>query len=150
MNLLARLRSQGLRIVARSGRLLVEPKAAITEATRTTIRINKAALLRELEAETRERHRAIQAACEAAQLGQYRTALLLGRLHLCGNCASFTFGLDPAGPGACTKFGDGPVPFAAPFWCSGFTPSRTPIAPELLPAHRRAPAQEALQSTDEH
>jgi hypothetical protein len=111
----------------------VEPRAAITEATRATIRINKAALLRELEAETQDRRQVIRAASEGTQLRQYRDALVLGRLHLCGNCARFVFGPDPAGPGVCSKFGFGLVPFLAPFWCSAFAPSDNPVAPELLP-----------------
>jgi hypothetical protein len=77
--------------------------------------------------------RAIAKAIEAARLVDYRAALLLGRLHLCGNCVQFTFGPDIAGSGSCALFGDGLVPFAMPFYCSKFQASATPAAPSFLP-----------------
>ena len=78
------------------------------------------------------RKRAITAARESAHIDDFLEALLLGRLHLCGNCSCFTFGSDPGGPGVCSKFGDGLAPFL-PFWCAGFEVSRSPAAPDFLP-----------------
>jgi hypothetical protein len=133
MGVLAHLRNQGLRITADGGRLLVEPRAAITEAIKSTIRVNKGAILRELSAEASDRHTAIQAAGQAARpvLDDFRQALALGRLHVCGNCSRYTFGTDPAGGGTCSLHGDGLLAFL-PFDCRDFTGAETPTAPASL------------------
>jgi hypothetical protein len=68
MSTLASLRRHGLRVKSDAGRLLVEPRAALTEALRSTIRINKGAILRELSAEAATRWQAIIAARETAPL----------------------------------------------------------------------------------
>jgi hypothetical protein len=68
MPLLRALRAQGLRITADGQRILVSPREALSEAAKATIRINKAAILRELEAETSERQAAIIVARDAAGL----------------------------------------------------------------------------------
>jgi hypothetical protein len=77
--------------------------------------------------------RAIGRAIEAARLTDFRAALILGRLHLCGNCAHYSFGADPATSGSCELFGDGLMPFAMPFYCVKFVPSVAPVAPDYLP-----------------
>jgi hypothetical protein len=51
MDYLSALRDQGLRVDAEAGRLVVGPRAALTEAVRTTIRINRDAIVRELAEE---------------------------------------------------------------------------------------------------
>jgi len=69
----------------------------------------------------------------AKGLDDFREALLLGRLHLCGNCSRYTFGSDPAGAGTCAIHGDGLVAFAMPFRCRDFAVSKNPIASDYLP-----------------
>jgi hypothetical protein len=133
MSTLASLRRHGLRVMSDAGRLLVEPRAALTDALRSTIRINKGAILRELSTEAATRRKAIIAAREAAPLEEYRAALLLGRLHICGNCSRYSFGFDPAGPGTCFKHGEGLLAFRMPFQCSSFQASRTPAVPQYMP-----------------
>jgi hypothetical protein len=76
--------------------------------------------------------RAIIAARDAAPLADFRAALLLGRLVICGNCAHFAFGAEAGGVGHCRRFGCEAWPFA-PFVCSGFTMSPTPTAEAYLP-----------------
>jgi hypothetical protein len=76
---------------------------------------------------------AVRLALEAASLAEYRAALILGRLHLCGNCSRYTFASDPASAGACAIHGDGLLAFAMPFGCRDFAASTTPAAPEYLP-----------------
>ena len=139
MGVLAHLREHGLRITADGGRLLVEPRTAITEAIKSTIRVNKGAILRELSAEASDRRTAIQAAAQAASpvLDDFRQALVLGRLHVCGNCSRYTFGQDPAGAGTCSVHGDGLLAFAMPFDCRDFEVSPTPTAPSYLPGRNR-------------
>jgi hypothetical protein len=105
----------------------------LTGEQRAQIRRHKPEILRELHAEATELQAAISEAVKAAKLEDSRASLILGRLHLCGNCSHFTFGADPAGPGSCALFGDGLVAFAMPFYCSKFQPSATPAAPSFLP-----------------
>lgn len=80
-----------------------------------------------------DRQGAIIAAQEAAPLKEYRSALLLGRLHLCGNCSRYSFGPDPAGPGTCLDHGEGLLAFRLPFQCPSFQASQTPVAPDYMP-----------------
>lgn len=124
MSLLAQLRGQGLHLKADGGKLLVQPRTAITDAVSATIRVNKATILRELAA--------ISTARDAAGLEEWRAPLVLGRLHLCGNCARHTFGADPGGLGTCAVHGEGLVAFAMPFHCPEFQASKAPSAPEYL------------------
>jgi hypothetical protein len=131
--LLAKLRASGLRVAADGDALVVEPRAALNEETRAIIRMHKRAILQELERERAEHGGTIAKAIEAARLVDYRAALLLGRLHLCGNCAHFKFGAGPAGPGACAVFVEELLPFAMPFYCAKFQVSATPAAPSFLP-----------------
>ena len=65
--------------------------------------------------------RAVLAARDAAPLSEYRAALILLRLHVCGNCAAFQFGSDPASLGECLRFNVEAWPFV-PFGCVGFKP----------------------------
>jgi hypothetical protein len=65
-------------------------------------------------------------------LDYWRAPLVLGRLHLCGNCAAFQFGSAPAGLGRCSRFHAETAPFV-PLWCAGFEASHTPAAPDYLP-----------------
>jgi hypothetical protein len=132
MPLLGQLRAQGLRITAAGQRLFVSPRDALSEAAKATIRINKVAILRELETEASERQAAIAAARDAARLDDWRAPLILGRLHLCGNCSRYRFGTDPAALGTCSLHGDGLLPFL-PFDCSDFTVSQAPTGPACLP-----------------
>jgi hypothetical protein len=133
MALLAELREQGVRVSADGETLTAGPRAVLTDGVRTTIRMHKAAIFRELAAEAMDREKAIAAARDAAPLAGYRAALILGRLHLCGNCSRYTFGQDPAGAGACSKHGDGLLAFAMPFDCRDFAVSAIPTAPAYLP-----------------
>jgi hypothetical protein len=52
-------------------------------------------------------------------MAQFDAALKLGRLHVCCNCARFSFGIDRAGFGHCERFNIEAWPFV-PFWCAGF------------------------------
>ena len=79
-----------------------------------------------------ERCSAIVAARDAADLNYWRAPLVLGHLHLCGNCAAFQFSPDPAGLGRCSRFNIEAAPFV-PFWCAGFEVSRIATAPDYLP-----------------
>ena len=65
---LAQLRDQGLTLQAAGEQLFVEPRSAITEPLRETIRANKTAILRDLEADTAARREARQAKVEAVLL----------------------------------------------------------------------------------
>ncbi len=82
--------------------------------------------------------RAIIAARDAAGLEYWRAPLLLGQLHLCGNCSRYAFGSELAGSGTCSLHGDGLLAFAMPFPCADFVPSPTPTAPEFLTESPRA------------
>lgn len=143
MSPLAQLRAQGLHITAAGNRLLVSPREALGDAARTTIRVNKASILRELATEASERRAAVAAARDAAGLGEWVTPLIHGRLVVCGNCVSFQFGDDPAGLGRCTAYDTAAAAFI-PFPCEGFEASSTPTASAYLPdshgarAHARA------------
>jgi hypothetical protein len=134
MSPLGQLRAQGLRFTADGSRLLVSPRRALSKATKATIRINKAAILHELDAEAAARQGAIIAAEDAANLEEWHAPLVLGRLHLCGNCVHYTFGQDPAAPGTCSKHGDGLLAFAMPFECQEFVISRVRTARKFLPS----------------
>lgn len=74
----------------------------------------------------------IVAARDAAPLADFREALILGRLVICGNCSRFTFDADPAGLGRCDRWDIEAFPFV-PFYCAGFHLSRTPTAPAFVP-----------------
>ena len=133
MALLAELREQGVRVSAEGGALTAGPRSALTDAVRTTIRMHKAAILRELAASAADREKATASARDAAPLGEYRAALVHGRLHLCGNCSRYSFGADPATAGTCALHGEGLLAFAMPFDCGDFEVSATPTAPAYLP-----------------
>src|SRR3989442_15481513 len=109
MGLLTQLREQGVHITADGDKLVARAKRALTETVRTTIRANKGALVREIAGEAGARRMALIAARDAADLAGYRGALISGRVHLCANCSRFSFGTDPAGPGTCSRFGEGLV-----------------------------------------
>ena len=81
---------------------------------------------------SRSRREAITQARDAAPLCDFWAALTLGRLMLCGNCARFNFGEEPAQLGHCRRFDVEAWPFV-PFWCSGFELSATPAAAAYLP-----------------
>ena len=68
----------------------------------------------------------------AALLTDFRTALVLGRLVVCGNCARFEPGSVPDGLGHCRQFGRETWPLV-PFICGAFLVSPRPIAPAYLP-----------------
>jgi hypothetical protein len=133
MALLAELREQGVHISADGEALTAGPRAALTDAVRTTIRMHKAAILRELAVEAAGREQAIAAARDTVPLSEYRAALILGRLQLCGNCSRYTFGQDPASAGTCALHGEGLLAFAMPFGCRDFGASRVPAAAAYLP-----------------
>lgn len=82
--------------------------------------------------------RTIIAGRDAAKLAEWRAALMLGRLVLCGNCSAFQFGADPTGFGHCQRFDTEAAPFC-PSPCAGFAPSATPTAPAYLPDPDCAP-----------
>jgi len=65
MTALVRLRAAGLKLTASGGRLLVEPRSALTDELRELIRANKSALLKELRAADNVRYRTSAAALEA-------------------------------------------------------------------------------------
>lgn len=135
--MLAELRAAGLRLTANSGTLYVEPASALTDELRATIRVHKSAILRELAEESRARSRAILAARDGASLGDFRAALVVGRLHVCCNCSAFSFGADAAGVGHCERFNVDAWPFV-PFWCSGFKAAIRPLAPDFVAVSERA------------
>lgn len=130
---LAALRTAGFDVSADAGRLYVKPASKLTDAQRASIRVYKHEILRELGAETEARQTAIRSVAEAANLSEFRAALKHGDLHVCGDCACFTFASNPIDAGTCSKFGSGLAPFAMPFWCSGFERSESPPAREFAP-----------------
>lgn len=75
---------------------------------------------------------ATRGAIEDASLAEYRAALVLGRLHVCGNCDAFQFRDDPAGLGRCSRFDSESWAFV-PFQCGGFAIGATPAVPAYLP-----------------
>lgn len=81
---------------------------------------------------TRARREAISKSWDGDALRVYFEALLLGRLALCGNCAHYAFGEDPAALGYCARFKVEAWPFA-PFQCEGFESAANPAAPLFLP-----------------
>lgn len=112
MSLLTNLRAQGVTITADGGRLLATPRESITENIRTTIRINKAALLREIAAEAEARHQAIGAARRAVpMLADYRHSLAAGTLVLCADCRHYQYAAEPGDVGHCTTFNVESAPF---------------------------------------
>lgn len=86
-----------------------------------------------------QRAAAIASARDASGLDRWREALALGRLHLCGNCARYTFGADPAGAGTCALHGDGLLAFAMPFDCADFTMRPAPYTGLESPDRREGP-----------
>jgi hypothetical protein len=77
--------------------------------------------------------RAICNAIEAARLTDFSAALMLGRLHLCANCAHFTIrARDPARPSVCAVFAEELLPLM-PFYCARFEASPAPAALAFLP-----------------
>jgi hypothetical protein len=77
--------------------------------------------------------RAVIAARDAAYLPDFKHALQVGALHVCCNCAHYTFNADPAAPGQCRHFNVEAVPFMPFLPCSGFLVSGHPVAPNYLP-----------------
>ena len=68
----------------------------------------------------------------APLLADFRTALVLGRLVVCGNCANFEPGAELDGLGHCRQFTRETWPLV-PFICGAFVVSPKPIAPAYLP-----------------
>lgn len=132
MGLLSRLRDQGLRVGLAHGRLTVAPRSALTDAVRTTIRVNRDALIRELGAEARSQHAAVIAARDASMLAEFTRALEAGALQVCCNCRHFSFASDPTAPGQCAHYAEEVMAFV-PFQCRAFARTRHPIAPMYLP-----------------
>jgi len=132
--LLDRYREAGYTITAEANALRVVAEHPISDRIRQVFKAKKPELLRELAAEYREK--AIFAARDAADLGDWRAPLDLGRLHLCGNCARFAFGPDAGGLGTCALHGDGLLPFL-PFDCPDFTVERQA---DRTRVHQSAPA----------
>ena len=69
------------------------------------------------ESPKHERRDAIVEALDAASLADFRSALVMGRLIVCGNCRWFAFGAELAGDGMCSHFGVDTAPFV-PLTCS--------------------------------
>ena len=89
---------------------------------------------------SRARRESIMSAWDGESLREYFEALLMGRLVLCGNCAHFAFGEDPAALGNCARLKVESWPFA-PFQCEGFEPAAYPAAPLYLPDPTAAQAR---------
>jgi hypothetical protein len=138
--LLAELRAAGFSVAnATDSRLIVSPASRLTQEQRAQIQRHKPAILRELAAEAAERRQLIAAAAQASSLEEWRAALVLGHLHVCGNCSRYAFGADPAGLGSCALHGDGFVAFAMPIHCPDFKPNAAPPAPVYPPRGEVAP-----------
>jgi hypothetical protein len=86
--LLAELRAAGFAVSSSAATLFVEPASALTDDQRCQIRRHKPEVLRELHAEATELQAAISKAVKAAKLEDFRASLILGRMHLCGNCGT--------------------------------------------------------------
>lgn len=129
--MLAELRAAGLRFTSDGDRLIVEPRSALNDELRAIIRAHKGNLLRELAEESCKRQQANLSARDAAPVRGFREALAVGRLHVCYNCAAFSFGAVPAGIGHCRRFDVEAWPFV-PFWCSGFALSKRPALSDFL------------------
>jgi hypothetical protein len=67
-----------------------------------------------------------------SRLTEFRAALVLGRLVVCGNCAHFQTAREPTCLGSCQRF-QVEAWALVPFSCSGFKISAHPQAPEFLP-----------------
>ena len=115
-----------MRRLARPGTPSGRFAAPRTEAARTTIRINRDGLLRELGAEAHSWHEALIAARDASDISEFSNALRAGALSVCCNCAHFTFAADPAAPGQCALLREEVWPFV-PFTCRTFAPAAEPV-----------------------
>ena len=130
--MLTQLRAVGLTFTADNDRLLVEPRARLTDKLRAVIRAHKPDLLRELTAE--QRRMAILAARDTAGLEHFRDGLVMDRLHLCGNCTRFTLGkIGPGGLGWCDRYETDAYPFVPMLRCAAFSARANAPAPACLP-----------------
>ena len=132
--ILGRLKAAGLDARPQGGNVVVSPRDLLNDELLEVIRANKAAILKELAAETAEARKARRSATTNADPLplDFRAALACGRLHVCCNCQQFKFAPDPGGLGHCGHFDVEAWPFV-PFWCSGFAPDKTPVLPALAP-----------------
>lgn len=110
MGLLSRLHEQGLTVALAGGRLQVEPRSALTEALRATIRINKGTLIREVEDAL---------AGQFDLTDQFSAALRLGALQVCEPCIHFRPRPGREPDGWCGKFADATWA-RVPFQCTGY------------------------------
>lgn len=133
--ILERLKAAGLALRPEGDKVIVSPRDRLSDKLLELIRTHKTAILRELAEGNAQPRKAISAVAASAGHGltDFRAALVFGRLHVCCNCQHFTFANDPSGLGHCQRFDAEAWPFAVQLWCSGFSPSETPILPELLP-----------------
>lgn len=83
----------------------------------------------------------------APLMADFQAALVLGPLVICGNCAFFARGAEPAGLGQCQRFATESWPFV-PFTCGAFTVSPRPAAPAVLPDPTGARALGRLTGRD--
>lgn len=74
----------------------------------------------------------LTAALESSCLHDFRYALTLGRLQICGNCLHFTAGQEPNPAGHCTHYDADTEPFI-PFDCPAYCPGDKPLAPAYMP-----------------
>ena len=116
---LQRARALGIVLSGDGGKLRYEaPTGCPTLELRQALTLHKVAILKLLEVE-----RMTTGMRTGPRPSDFRAALMLGRLHVCCNCALFNFAPDPAGLGRCRHFGVEAWPFV-PFWCSAFVASR--------------------------
>lgn len=102
----------GIRLRVAGGRLLAEPKAAVTDCARTLIREHRDALVELLESDP-----------SADSLQDHAAALHLGRLVLCQRCTRFQHLPHERPDGACELHG--PVWARVPFTCPDYKPRTT-------------------------
>ncbi|HXQ31811.1 MAG TPA: hypothetical protein VN790_07605 [Steroidobacteraceae bacterium] len=100
--------------------IVADPREALTPEARDLIRAHKADLIATLAG-----------SCFGLS-AEFRAAVALGRLHLCGNCSRFAVGRNPTGPGHCVFFNIETWPYV-PFNCSRFEVSPAPAAADPKP-----------------
>lgn len=108
MSPLQQLRAEGFRVTSSGGKLVVEPRSALTDATRQTIRASKAEILAEIERDAPLDLRP-----------GFQAALRLGKLVTCWRCENFQPRSGAYPDGHCGRL-DAPAWRHVPFQCAEY------------------------------
>jgi TubC N-terminal docking domain len=112
--MLAELRAAGLQLTAQDGMVYVEPKSALTDELRATIREHKPAILRVLEQEAVARM--------TEMVTEFAEGLRIGCVVLCEHCVAFTSRPDSLPDGWCSRY-QCETWSRVPFACAGYQKS---------------------------